>query len=224
MQYSVVIPAYNAATLIGASLDSVLAQTVPPERVIVIDDGSTDDTVGFVGRYGRGVEIQTQPNTGPGSATQRGFHSVRTPIVATVDSDDLWQPDKMERQLALLAAEPQLDGVFGQVAEFRDNPASADLTRAYDGWLRSTMTVRIEATALTAPMIDPPGIIGELVDWIARMREAGARFHMMPEVVTLRRVHAASTSFARRSELGKSYLQIARATMLRRRAREGGKQ
>jgi glycosyltransferase involved in cell wall biosynthesis len=220
--YSVVIPAYNAAAFIGETLDSVFAQTVPPSRVIVVDDGSPDATAETVLSYGRGVELVQQPNAGPGAATSRGIAMVDTPFMATLDADDLWLPNKLERQFSAFAAQPELAANFTRIANFRGgDPSSADLAGAYDGWLRPAMLVRTEIARAIGPIIDPPGA-GDMVDWIARLREYGRPVTVLPEVLVLRRVHAGSMTAKGVQSLSQGYLQVARAAMLRRRAKDAG--
>ena len=90
--YSVVIPAYNAAATIGQAVQSILDQTVRPQEIIVVDDGSTDGTAAAVAGMGSEITLISQDNRGPGAATTAGFGRVVTPFVATLDADDLWLP------------------------------------------------------------------------------------------------------------------------------------
>jgi glycosyltransferase involved in cell wall biosynthesis len=88
---SVVIPAHNAARSIIATLDSVLAQCVPVD-VIVIDDGSTDETARVAGSHGTSVRVLRQENLGQGAARNRGLSIARGEFVAFLDADDYWKP------------------------------------------------------------------------------------------------------------------------------------
>lgn len=101
---AVVIPAYNAATWLGATLASVAAQTRPADEVIVVDDGSTDATAEVARRAG--VRVLTQANAGPGAARNRGIAATDCELIAFLDADDLFQPEKLARQVAALAAAP----------------------------------------------------------------------------------------------------------------------
>lgn len=103
----VVIPAYNAAAYIEKTLASVVAQTLPPERIIVVDDGSTDATADIVRRFAAEratmvIECVSQPNAGVSAARNHGLELVRADFVALVDADDVWLPSKLEKQLAIL--------------------------------------------------------------------------------------------------------------------------
>jgi glycosyltransferase involved in cell wall biosynthesis len=215
--YTVVIPAYNAAATLSEAIRSVLAQSVLPARIIVIDDGSTDSTLEIARSFGGLVAAVSQANAGPGSATTRGFAMVGTPLVATLDADDLWLPQKAERQISYLEQHGEAAAVFTRIANFRGAPDAADHSDAYDGWLRTTMMVRTKAAIATGPVIDPSGMAGDMVDWLARFREGGHETIMMPQILALRRIHPGSLSDRSRNELGKSYMQVVRESLLRRR-------
>jgi glycosyltransferase involved in cell wall biosynthesis len=90
--FSTVIPAYNRATLIRATLDSVLAQDLPDQEVIVVDDGSTDGTVETLVSYGSRIRVLQQRNSGPAVARNLGIKHATGRYIATLDSDDLWFP------------------------------------------------------------------------------------------------------------------------------------
>jgi glycosyltransferase involved in cell wall biosynthesis len=109
---SVIIPTYNRASLIGDTLDAILGQTVPPAEIIVVDDGSNDDTVGVVARYRSAVRYHRIENSGPGVARNIGVSLARWPWIALCDSDDIWLPTKQERQLRLHALCPEVECSF----------------------------------------------------------------------------------------------------------------
>jgi glycosyltransferase involved in cell wall biosynthesis len=105
MSVTVVIPTYNRAALLDATLRAVLAQTVPLREVIVVDDGSTDDTATVCARYSEIVRYIRQENTGlPAYARNRGIAEATGDWIAFCDSDDRWRPHKLEIQLAAIAS------------------------------------------------------------------------------------------------------------------------
>ncbi|MGD8394527.1 MAG: glycosyltransferase family 2 protein [Candidatus Eiseniibacteriota bacterium] len=107
--FSVVIPAYNAARTLPATLASVFAQTCQDYEVIVVDDGSTDATPSLLSGYGDRLRVVRKPNEGrPAAARNRGLEAARGTYVAFLDADDLWRPAKLECQLVLLDANPRL--------------------------------------------------------------------------------------------------------------------
>src|ERR1700736_2136561 len=96
---SVVIPTFNRAGSVGTAIESVLAQTWQHFEVIVVDDGSTDDTAKKLSRFGDRIQSISQSNKGVSAARTAGIHSGRGKWVAFLDSDDRWQPTKLERQM-----------------------------------------------------------------------------------------------------------------------------
>ena len=101
----VVIPAYDRAHLLGRALDSVLAQTRPPRRVIVVDDGSADDTSVLLARYPEVIHLY-QENRGVSAARNLGIRHCRSDWIAFLDSDDEWFPEKLKQQFAALQEQP----------------------------------------------------------------------------------------------------------------------
>jgi glycosyltransferase involved in cell wall biosynthesis len=99
-QVTVIIPAYNAGATITAALQSVFAQTYRDFDVIVVDDGSGDDTAARVAEWGDRVTYVHQANGGPGSARNEALRHTRSPLIAFLDADDVWLPGKLERQVA----------------------------------------------------------------------------------------------------------------------------
>jgi glycosyltransferase involved in cell wall biosynthesis len=102
---SVVIPCYNAASFLREALESALAQTHPPDEVIVVDDGSTDNSADIAGAFGLPVRVIRQANQGESVARNRGIEEARSEWVAFLDADDVWRPTKLERQLAASSSE-----------------------------------------------------------------------------------------------------------------------
>ena len=100
---SVIIPTYNRAQYICNAIDSVLAQTYRNIEVIVVDDGSTDDTRCILSRYGPNIRYVFQNNAGPSAARNNGITKARGRLIAFLDSDDIWLPEKLERQVQLIA-------------------------------------------------------------------------------------------------------------------------
>lgn len=100
---SVLIPTYDRAYTIAACLESVLAQTYRNIEIIVVDDGSTDDTRELIARFGDAVQYIYQPNAGLAAARNTGLAAARGEFIALQDSDDLWLPWKLEAQMAVMA-------------------------------------------------------------------------------------------------------------------------
>src|SRR5947207_956439 len=113
---SVVIPTYNRARVVGEAIDSALAQTHERLEVIVVDDGSTDDTAERVGRRrDRRLRYVRREHAGVSSARNAGIAAATGDLVSFLDSDDLWKPEKIETEVAALARHPEAGGVFSDL-------------------------------------------------------------------------------------------------------------
>lgn len=99
---SVIMPSYNRATLVGETIRNLLAQTLPPHEIIVVDDGSTDNSVEVIREFGRPVKLVQQANQGPGAARNTGLALAEGDFIQFQDSDDLLSLNKLERQAAQL--------------------------------------------------------------------------------------------------------------------------
>lgn len=99
---SVVIPTYNRAAYLPATVESVMAQSVQVHEILIVDDGSTDETERIVHSFAGPIRYFQQRNRGPAAARNLGIREATGELIALVDSDDLWEPDKLARQLVLL--------------------------------------------------------------------------------------------------------------------------
>lgn len=99
MSVSVVIPTYNRASVVGEAIESALRQTRPPEEVIVVDDGSTDDTARALRSFGERIRVIRQDNAGVSAARNAGVRAASSEWIALLDSDDEWLPEKLEAQV-----------------------------------------------------------------------------------------------------------------------------
>jgi glycosyl transferase family 2 len=134
MEVSVVIPSRDRAALVGETIESILAQTCPVTEIIVVDDGSTDDTETVVKRFGAPVRYhRVEQRVGPSAARNIGASLAMGSWIAFCDSDDLWLPTKHQRQLRLHALAPSVeysltdfvrvdDGVWGTRSAFTEPP------------------------------------------------------------------------------------------------------
>jgi glycosyltransferase involved in cell wall biosynthesis len=106
---SVIIPSYNAGRFMAEALDSVLGQTYRNLEVIVVDDGSTDNTAEIVGRYAETVQFVRMAHTGmPGLVRNGGIDRARGELIAFIDADDVWMKDKLATQVELLQRRPEV--------------------------------------------------------------------------------------------------------------------
>lgn len=113
---SIVIPVFNAATTISASLESVFAQTLQDFEIIVIDDGSTDATVSVIDEFKYPcIQCYSYPNAGPAASRNKGLRQAKGQFIAFLDADDIWYPSKLMDQVNCLKQNPLAALVYGWV-------------------------------------------------------------------------------------------------------------
>ena len=134
--FSVVIPVYNGAAFIADTVRTVLAQTCRDFELIVVNDGSRDDTLGQLAQFGDAIRVISIPNGGVSNARNVGIAASEGKLIAFLDADDLWSPDKLAVQLALLERHPEvgflacnytvidhsIGGPVAHFAQFRGDP------------------------------------------------------------------------------------------------------
>ena len=108
------LPTYNSARYLPAALDSIFAQTFRDFEVVVVDDGSTDDTAVALRPYAERIRYEFQANRGIGETRNRALQLARGDLVAFLDSDDVWEPEHLATKVAALDALPEAAGVFGE--------------------------------------------------------------------------------------------------------------
>ena len=120
MDFSVIIPAYNVSGIIGRAIRSAAAQTCPPREILVIDDCSTDNTVEVVKPLVQDIPslrlLSTPTNGGPSAARNVGLRAAKADWIALLDSDDAWDPTKVELQERALRSDPSAVGCYTQCA------------------------------------------------------------------------------------------------------------
>jgi glycosyltransferase involved in cell wall biosynthesis len=132
MKVSIVMPAYNRGYIIAEALESALAQSYRDIEILVVDDGSNDDTGEIVKgfRDPRGRYLRHARNSGCGAAYNTGFAASRGELLSILDSDDVWKPHKLECEVAFLVAHPEGDAVFSDLEKFDGKVFTPSLMRA----------------------------------------------------------------------------------------------
>ncbi|MCK1389103.1 glycosyltransferase family A protein [Bradyrhizobium sp. 21] len=195
MRVSVVIAAYNAEAYIAEAVESVLGQTIPPDEVIVIDDGSTDATRGVLDRFGDRIVALTQENSGQAVAVNKGLAMTRGELIGFCDADDLWTPRKLQMQLALLDRDGNIEAAFGKVQQFV-SPDVPEVLRArlkpaveiMPGELKQCMLIRRAALERIGPFDETlPATF--FIAWLGRAKRDGLKIAHVDDIVVRRRLH-----------------------------------
>ena len=219
---SVMIGVYNAEPYLAEAIDSVFAQSYRPLELIVVDDGS-DDGSGDVARgYGDTLTYIRQERQGNGAARNSAVGVARGDFFAFLDADDRFTPDKLELQMAALEADPELDVVFGHVAEFispeLDDDVKARLRQPVPKapWAAPNLMLIRRASFFRAGLFSTELRVGVTVDWYARAMEQGLQKLVLPDIVLERRIHSANNGIRERDSRSQ-YVQVLKASMDRRR-------
>lgn len=159
---SAIIPAYNCGRFVAEAVQSVLDQDYPAKEVIVINDGSADDTLSVLRGFGSAIHLIDQKNGGPPAARNAGLQAVRGDYIAFLDADDVWLPGKLAAQVAYLEANPDVGTVFmawqvwrpdadGRFRKPVSDAASPDLSidEIRSGWLYNRLLFDCEILTTT---------------------------------------------------------------------------
>lgn len=223
---SCIVPVYNGERYLSEALDSILGQTYRPLEIVVVDDGSTDETAAVVARYGERVRYLRQPNAGAPAARNRGLSATRAQFVAFLDADDRWHPKKLAWQMARFRARPELDlSVTGgqnfwmpEVVEQDERSRDPRHTEPWPGYL-STVTLLARRRAFD--VVGPFNTALRLWDdreWFIRAVEAGMVKELLEQVLVYRRLHHANISNSlTRAVVGLSKVELVKASLDRRR-------
>jgi len=226
---SVILPVYNGARYLRHAIESVLDQTHQALEVLVVDDGSIDDSATVARRLANSrVQVLSQPHSGAAAARNHGLSRARGDLFAFIDADDTWESSKIDRQVAVLAARPDLDMVFGHAVNFEE---AADARRGAEprrhaplpGHCLGTLLVRAAAFHRVG-FFSVQWRIGEFLDWYARAIDVGLSHITLPDVVLNRRLHTDNLGI-RELAARQDYARVVAGVLARRlRDRQSGEE
>ena len=201
---SCIVPVYNGECYLAETLDSIVAQTHQPVEIFVIDDGSTDRTAAVAASFGPRVQYCWQENAGEAAARNRGLSLAQSEFVAFLDADDLWHPEKLDRQIAQFQGKPEIDLCFTafqnfwipELAEEAQHYRGSPLAQPQSAWSTSTILARRSVFARFGKFVDDGSLTAgsESMIWFLHAREKGAVIEVLPEVLMYRRLHTSNTS------------------------------
>lgn len=205
---SVIIPAYNVSAFIADALRSALDQTVQPDEIIVVNDGSRDtpELEAVLAPFRSRIIYLVQENRGPSATRNLGIRAARGTYVAMLDADDMWLPHYLEDQLARAAADPAADVLYGDAEIFGDVPQAgrrfmelspSDGEVTFESLITQRCNVMISALVRRA-MLDKVGMFDESLRssedfelWL-RIAHAGGRFNYTRRVLARYRKRSGS--------------------------------
>lgn len=193
---SCIVPVFNGELYLAEALDSILNQTYRRREIIVVDDGSTDQTASVMNRYSDQARLLYQDNAGPATARNNGLTQARGEFVAFLDADDLWHPEKLERQFARFRVRPELDLSVTYVQNFWVPELAKEKAR-YQSHRFAQPLPGYATQTLLAPHVVFDRLGGfntslrvvDDTDWFLRAIEHGASLEILSDVLVYRRLH-----------------------------------
>ena len=218
---SVIIPVYNCKQYLAESIESVLSQTYHPVEIIVVNDGSTDESEDIAKKYTSRLRYSYQQHSGQAVARNKGIKLARGNFLAFLDADDLWLKDKLNNQMTTFDANPELDMVFGQIKEFYspklDRHQESNVShvgKIIPGYSVCTLLIKQESF-LRVGLFSTTWQVGEFIDWYSKAMEQGLKGFMLPKVIMKRRLHADNIGI-RKSNLRTDYVRVLKNSLDRR--------
>lgn len=224
---SVVILAHGHGDLLPAAARSVLAQDHHDLELLVVEHEASAAFEQLAASDAAAPirHLLSGGNT-PGAARNAGVSAANGSLLAFLDADDLWPPDRVAAARGALEADPEMDVVFGRVRAFTDREGDriADPADAEQGAgppqaarLVTAALFRRESVDRVGPF-DEGAVLGSEIEWVARAEDAGLRFGFVDDVVLLRRSHARNTTRTQRDDYGE-YARALKRVIDRRRGR-----
>lgn len=220
---SLIIPVYNARLYLREAIDSALNQTVKPRQIIVVDDGSTDNSLDIARGYGNVVSVIAQANGGTGAARNRGLAEADEPMIAFLDNDDRFVPQKLERQLETLRERPQAHlcvcraGAFWSSEVPETARRGADLTPQFRLGQPGTWLARRELFERVGLFsTDPQCHFIEGSELFTRIENSGAAVVQIDDMLLERRLSLSNKTADIKGHLGGIMTLLHRRLQLRR--------
>jgi glycosyltransferase involved in cell wall biosynthesis len=192
---SVVIPVFNAGNRLREAIATIEHQRHEPLEIIVVDDGSTDDTSAVIRQLGHKVRALRQANAGPAAARNRGMAIARGELFAFLDADDLWPEGKLHHQVGRLTEDSEIDIVLGRISYVPESGSLKPELRWEDPEERTILNVQLGSGVYRRTAFERVGLFDESLrfcedhDWFLRARELGLRIRILDEVTLLYRLH-----------------------------------
>lgn len=215
---SVIIPLFNCARFITEAVNSVLGQTVKPREIIVVDDGSTDESIATVPRHPL-VRVEARPHAGIAPTLNHGVSCAKGSILAFLDSDDLWLPTKLERQLARLNSTAEDELIFCHAQIFREGDAAGEMGETVTAISKSALLLRRRVFERIGPFPEEPGA-HDFIAWYARACELRIASHVIPDLLHRRRIHGQNDGILNHARQRANYFASLKKVLERRRQSE----
>lgn len=139
---SVIITVYNGEKYIRQTLQSIMDQEYPNLEIIIVDDGSTDDTASIIKQFPADISYCYQPNSGIAKSWNKGVEKANGTYLTFIDADDIWTEGKLNFQVKFLENHPEVDIVFGYAREFIESKKDREKKEPIPGISAGTMMIQ----------------------------------------------------------------------------------
>jgi glycosyltransferase involved in cell wall biosynthesis len=220
---SCIITSFNSENFIAEAVNSILEQTYKNIEIIVADGGSTDNTEKIIEKFNFKIKFLTQKNTGPAATRNFGLRNAQGTYIAFLDADDLWHPEKLERQMNYLAGNPDLDLCITNAQMFwsqdlkkekdffKDHPR----TKPIPGYATTTLLAKKSVFRITGEFNDNFWF-SDAIDWFIRARELGLKIKVIEEPLTFHRMHNSNLTKRRSDESRDEFLRLVKGVLDRK--------
>ena len=204
---SCIVPVYNGARFLAEALESILAQTLRPTEIIVVDDGSTDATPAVGRAYSQHIFYVRQPNAGPASARNLGIGFATGSFLSFLDADDLWHADKLARQMHALETNPTAGLCVTHLQNFRVEESAHQREPLHTHHFAKPMPGNVCQCLLArrsafdaVGRFDESKLRGDDPDWFMRATRAGIVKETLTDTLVYRRIHGQNMTYGERYE------------------------
>jgi glycosyltransferase involved in cell wall biosynthesis len=213
------MPTRNGERFLAQSIESLLDQTWRPIEIIVVDDGSTDQSAAIAAAYGDPVRVVSHPVANPVIARNFGMTLARGEFFAFLDHDDLCIPERFALQMAAFDADPALDVCVGMVQRVSENSrlgAIDPVGPPVPGFVTIAMLARRSAFDRVGPL-NAANFHSDSAEWFLRARDLGMSVRLLPETLTYHRDHDANRSLTHGDRSRKEFLMLIKSKLDRER-------
>jgi glycosyltransferase involved in cell wall biosynthesis len=219
---SVIIPVHNGERFLSHAIQSVLDQRIASCEIIVVDDGSTDNSKVVAQRYPGAVTYHYQPHAGVAAARNAGLARARNAIVGFLDQDDRWAPDKLAVMLPVFATDRTLDAIYGLTIQtvLRPDPTGKMVEIEGDphfNWVVGSALFRRRVFERVGNFDETVRYYTDDTDFFLRLRESGLRIHYTEQVALYYRLHGDNTSLKMHTARRMFFVEALKRSLDRRR-------
>lgn len=219
----VIIPCFNAKKYLLEAVESIKRQTMPVNKIIIVDDGSTDGSYEFACNI-KGVTCFKQKNSGAGTARNLGLRNSDAEYIYFLDADDIAEAYAIEYLYKAIRSDNHLNAVFGRSIEFISKELSIQEKASKKIYDEPRLGILPGCALIKKSTFDKIGYFderlktGETVAWLAKFKDSGLKSVNIDDVVLKRRIHMTNTGIVNKEQEKKDYLTIIRQRLQQRKS------